>query len=143
MESYRDLEVWQRAMDLVEAIYGLVKCFPPEERFALGDQLRRAAVSIPSNIAEGYARNADADFRRFLLIAAGSTAETQTQLLIAERVGLLTRAQTSAALTLTDRIGRMLHRFAEKLGAGVARPANRKSCAPVGTTEGVGLPQRI
>ena len=115
MDSYRDLEVWQCAMDLVTEVYTLTKRFPSEERFALGDQLRRAAVSIPSNIAEGYARNADAEFRRFLLIAAGSAAEVQTQLLIAERVSLLSREQTRSALNLTDRVGRMLHRLAEKL----------------------------
>ncbi len=122
MDSYRDLEVWQRAMDLVAEVYALAKRFPPEERFALGDQLRRAAISVPSNIAEGYARNSDADFRRFLLMAAGSATEAQTQLLIAERVGLLTREQTRDALNLTDRVGRMLHRLAEKLRGGRRAP---------------------
>ena len=115
MQSHRDLEVWKLAMRLVVAIYDLAKKLPPEERYALSDQLRRAAVSIPANIAEGYARNTPADFRRFLLIAAGSTAEVQTQLLIAEQTHLLTRAQTEHALTLTEHLGRMLHNFAKTL----------------------------
>ena len=111
----RDLEIWRSGMDLVEAVYRLTRELPREERFALGDQLRRAAVSVPSSIAEGWARNAAADFRRFVLIAAGSCAETQTQLLICERVGLMTREQTRPALVLTDRLGRMLHAFAASL----------------------------
>ena len=113
MASYRDLKVWQLGMDLVVEIYKLCNILPSEERFALGDQLRRAAVSIPSNIAEGFSRNSPKEFRHFLQIASGSRAEVQTQLLIAERVGLLTREQTKPALLLTEELGRALHALAE------------------------------
>lgn len=116
MKTYRDLEAWQVGMDLVEAVYHLARRLPAEERYALSDQLRRAAVSVPANIAEGYARNSPAEFRRFVLIAAGSCTEVQTHLLICERVGLQTRVQTRPALLLTDRLGRMLHKLASSLG---------------------------
>ncbi len=113
MSSFRDLDVWQLGMDLVVEVYKLCKVLPPEERFALTDQLRRAAISVPSNVAEGFSRNSPKEFRRFLQIASGSRAEVQTQLLIAERVGLLTRGQTKSALVLTERLGKALHALAE------------------------------
>lgn len=98
-------------MDLVESVYHLIQALPSEERFGLADQMRRAAVSIPSNIAEGHARSGDKEFRNFLHIASGSRAELQTQILICERVGLLTRAQTKPALLLTEEVGKLLHAF--------------------------------
>ena len=113
MASHRDLKVWQLGMDLVVEVYRLCKALPEEERFALGDQLRRAVVSIPSNIAEGYSRNTPKEFRHFLQIASGSRAEVQPQLLIAERVGLLSREQTKPALLLTEGLGKALHALAE------------------------------
>ncbi len=109
--TYRDLVVWQKSMDLVESVYRLIQHLPPEERFGLADQMRRAAVSIPSNIAEGHARSSDKEFRNFLHIASGSRAELQTQILICERVGLLVREQTKSALLLTEEIGKLLHAF--------------------------------
>src|SRR5689334_9869344 len=81
--SYRDLEVWQLAMDTVVEIYGLTRSFPVEEKFGLSAQLRRAAVSIPSNIAEGHSRLGGGEFRRFVSIARGSVAEVETQLAVA------------------------------------------------------------
>ena len=84
--DYRDLVVWQRAMDLVEKLYGVLKRLPREENHVLSDQMRRAAVSIPSNIAEGYARLAPRDYARFLTIARGSTFELKTQLMICVRL---------------------------------------------------------
>ena len=116
MVGYKNLEAWKIGMDVVAAVYRLTRLLPNEERYALGDQLRRAAVSVPANIAEGYARNSPAEFRRFVLIAAGSCTEVQTHLLICERVGLQTREQTRPALLLTDRLGRMLHKLASSLG---------------------------
>ena len=113
MSSFRDLVVWQLGMDLVVEVYKLCKILPPEERFALTDQLRRAVISVPSNVAEGFSRNTPKEFRHFLQIASGSRAEVQTQLLIAERVGLLTREQTKPALVLTERLGKALHALAE------------------------------
>ena len=85
--GYENLVVWQQAMELVVEVYELVKKFPKEETYGLCDQIRRSAVSIPSNIAEGASRNSRKEFVQFLYIALGSTAELETQLRIADRVG--------------------------------------------------------
>ena len=89
MADYKDLNIWKASMDLVEHIYRLVKLFPREETYGLSDQLRRAVVSIPSNIAEGSNRNTDKEFIQFLYIALGSACEVETQLIIASRLGYL------------------------------------------------------
>ena len=88
-KSYRDLIVWQKGMDLVEVLYRCSQAFPPDERFGLTSQLRRAAVSIPSNIAEGNSRGTTKDFLKFLDIAYGSLAEVETQVQIANRLRYL------------------------------------------------------
>ncbi len=85
--DYRELQVWQTAMVLCEKVYELLKKFPEEERFAMCNQLRRAVVSIPSNIAEGNGRNSRPEYARFLSISRGSVFEVQTQLELAERLG--------------------------------------------------------
>ena len=90
VKSYRDLLVWQRAMDFAEHVYAVQKTFPAEERFGLCDQLRRAVVSIPSNIAEGRGRDSAKDFAHFLMIARGSLNEVATQLELAVRLGYMT-----------------------------------------------------
>ncbi|MFP5404572.1 MAG: four helix bundle protein, partial [Gammaproteobacteria bacterium] len=87
--SYRDLSVWQLAMQLTEAIYAATRTFPQSELYALANQLQRAAVSIPSNIAEGHARNTTRDYLRFVSIAMGSLAEVETQLELATRLNYL------------------------------------------------------
>ena len=115
MESYRDLIVWQRSMDLVEEVYSLVKSLPKEETYSLADQMRRAAVSIPSNIAEGYGRNAVKDYLRFLNIARGSKHELETQQLICVRLHYLQENDTQRAMTLCSEIGRMLNSLNRKL----------------------------
>lgn len=86
--SYRELTVWQKSVQLVEILYFLTASFPKEEVFGLTSQMRRSAVSIPSNIAEGRSRNTRKDFTQFLRIAYGSGAELETQLLIAKRLSL-------------------------------------------------------
>ena len=86
VKDYRDLIVWQKAMDLVEAIYRTTAAFPREEIYGLTAQMRRAAVSIPSNIAEGNGRNTTRDYLHFLGMAYGSVKEVETQVLIAERL---------------------------------------------------------
>jgi len=86
MSDYKDLQVWQESMNLVEEVYKLVKLLPKEETYALSDQLRRAVVSIPSNIAEGQNRNTGKEFIQFLYISLGSASEVETQLLIAQRL---------------------------------------------------------
>ncbi len=109
--SYKDLIVWQKAMDLVDEIYTLVKVLPKEELFALSDQLRRSAVSIPSNIAEGYGRRGHKEFAQFLSIARGSLFELETQILIGIRQKLFPEAQCARACFLCDEIGRILTRM--------------------------------
>ena len=88
-QGYENLLVWQQAMDLVVEVYDLTKQFPQQEVYALTDQVKRCAVSIPSNIAEGASRNHSKEFIQFLFISLGSAAELETQLRIAERVGYI------------------------------------------------------
>ena len=112
---FRELEVWQLAMQLARAVYELTAAFPREERYGLTAQLQRAVVSIPSNIAEGNARNSLKDYARFVSMALGSTAEVQTQLLLSRDLGLAAEADGAAALELCDRVGQMLARLHQAL----------------------------
>jgi len=89
LSDYKDLNIWKESMDLVENVYRLVKFLPKEETYALSDQLRRASVSIPSNIAEGQNRNSPKEFMQFLYIALGSASEVETQLIIAKKLNYL------------------------------------------------------
>lgn len=93
VRKYRDLEVWQKAMELVTKVYGCTQRFPREEMYGLTNQVRRAAVSVPSNIAEGQGRRTTREFLHHLSIARGSLAEVDTQVEIAERLGFLTKEQ--------------------------------------------------
>ena len=106
--SYRDLLVWQRSVELVTRIYRITACFPSDEIYGLRSQLRRAAVSIPSNIAEGQGRCTKGDFRQFLGVARGSLLEVETQLHIGERLGYLSAAQEKAVLAETRQVFAML-----------------------------------
>lgn len=108
MAGYRDLRVWQLAMDLAEDVYKLCALFPRQEIYGLTSQLQRAAVSIPSNIAEGQARNTSKEFGHFLGIARGSLAELETQIMLAQRLGYLTVDSTSLLLEKAEEIGKML-----------------------------------
>ncbi|TAK04257.1 four helix bundle protein [Patescibacteria group bacterium] len=110
--SYQDLIVWQKAMDLVVGVYEITKDFPTDERYGIVSQMRRSAVSIPSNIAEGYRRKSEVDFQRFLRIAYGSASELETQLLIAQRLryGPASFARTDALL---EEILKMLNKMTE------------------------------
>lgn len=87
MKTHKDLKVWKKSLDLVEKVYISTKAFPKEEIYGLSSQIRRAAISIPSNIAEGAARNSRREFVHFLYIAFGSINELETQFIIAERLG--------------------------------------------------------
>lgn len=101
-------------MDLVETIYEATKFLPKEERYALSDQMRRAAISIPSNIAEGHARNSIKSFLHFMSIAQGSRAELETQLLICVRLRYLTEAKTIPIIIQCQEIGKMLYALCRK-----------------------------
>jgi four helix bundle protein len=113
-QCFQDLLVWQKAMNLVIQIYDVTRRFPKEELFGLTSQIRRAAVSIPSNIAEGQGRLSRGEFRQFLGNARGSMAELETQLLIAEHLGYLQNAE-SLFRDLAE-VGRMLNGLISSLG---------------------------
>ena len=115
LRSYRDLKVWQRAMDLVDSVYDLTNEFPQDERFGLVQQIRRAVVSIPSNIAEGYGRKHRREYVNHLSIAAGSRCETETQLVIAVRRNYITKTDATPAWQTSQEVSRMLHRLIDKL----------------------------
>ncbi len=108
MASYRDLLVWQKAMDLAEGAYAVAKLLPKAEQFRLTAQILRAAVSVPANIAEGRARTGKREFLHFLSIASGSLAETETLLIIAVRSGLLERTSALPVFQTAEEVGRML-----------------------------------
>lgn len=108
VKSYKDLIVWQKSMDLVEHVYRATRAFPREERYGLSSQVRRAAVSVPSNIAEGQARSSPAEFRNFLSIARGSLAEVETQLLIATRLSYISMQDLQQTMELHTEISKML-----------------------------------
>jgi four helix bundle protein len=108
VQSFRDLKVWQKSMELTVAIYGLTKTFPREEAFGLTSQLRRSAISIPSNIAEGQGRLNTREFQQFLGVARGSNCELQTQLEIARRIGLGDSQLINDAESLSHEIGKMI-----------------------------------
>ena len=112
---FKQLVVWQKSMELVRIVYGLSKAFPTDERYALTDQLRRAVVSIPSNIAEGNGRASNADYGHFLSIARGSLYETMTQLQVAEDLGYIKSLDPQVSV-LTSEIGRMLGSMLKKYG---------------------------
>jgi len=115
IKSYRDLQIWQEAVDLVELVYRASAAFPADERFGLTSQLRRSSVSIPSNIAEGHARPTTRDYLRFLGISLGSLAEMETQILIAHRLGYIDDASLDRVCQASDRIGRMLRAMMKSL----------------------------
>lgn len=101
VQSYRDLEIWQRAMALAEQVYRLTGTFPREEIFGLTSQARRAATSIPANIAEGWGREGTKEFQQFLRIARGSLRELETHLLLSQRVGYCEPADLTPLLDVT------------------------------------------
>jgi four helix bundle protein len=115
VKSFKDLIVWQRSMQLSLSIYGLTTRFPEEERYGLASQLRRAGVSVPSNIAEGYGRGTRKDYKQFLAIARGSTLEVQTQLMIANELGYCDLDSLEEAQSLSEEVSKMLYSLIQKL----------------------------
>ncbi|WP_146568128.1 four helix bundle protein [Posidoniimonas corsicana] len=108
MKSHEELEVWQKAIDLVDSAYGIAVGLPDQERFGLISQLQRAAVSVPANIAEGAGRDSTKEFLRHLSIARGSLAEVSTFFVIIERRGYASPETLNAARALLDQVGRLL-----------------------------------
>ena len=113
--SYRDLKVWQRSIELSVAIYKLTVEFPREEIYGLTAQLRRASVSVASNIAEGYGRTSKGEYKQFLGMARGSVLELQTQLVISEKLGFGQLEHIKTAQDLAEQTGKMLWALMEKL----------------------------
>jgi four helix bundle protein len=120
--SYRDLVVWQKAVQFVADIYRLTSTFPDNERYGLVSQLRRAAVSIPSNVAEGQGRLTEGEFRQFLGHARGSLLEVETQLFIAQELGFVNTARFSTIEERSKEIGRLLNGL---IGSDLSRSTNR------------------
>ena len=108
MRPHHKLDVWKKSIDFVTEVYKLTATFPEAEKFGLISQLRRAAISIPSNIAEGAGRESQKEFRNFLSIAQGSAAEIETQLIISNRLKYISKEELDKMLNLLDAISRML-----------------------------------
>ena len=113
--GYVDLQVWGKAMDLAALVYALGPSMPKAELYGMTSQMQRAAASIPANIAEGYQRGTRKDYARFVSIARGSLAETETFLMLAAKVGHLPPQSIQPALQLADEVSRMLTRLKQKL----------------------------
>ncbi|MEK6746323.1 MAG: four helix bundle protein [Pseudomonadota bacterium] len=115
IKSYRDLEVWKKSIILVKDIYRISDLFPTKEQYTLTSQIRRAAISVPSNIAEGRSRQSTKEYIRFLDIAYGSLAELETQLFISKELGYIDGDKLDNALLQTSEIARMLNGLTAKL----------------------------
>jgi four helix bundle protein len=115
IRSYRDLNVWSLAMDLVQSVYELTKRFPKQEEYRLTSQILRAAVTVPANIAEGHTRSTRKDYAHFVSIARGSIAELETLLLIAERIGCAPAEEIRRCLGAVERVGKMLSALRQSL----------------------------
>ena len=115
ISSYRDLKVWKMAMDLTDEIYRLSKRLPKEELFSLSSQMRRAAVSIPSNIAEGNERRSPREYLHFLHIASGSCAELETQIEICKRQQFFSESELKTAREYCKQVGKMLNSLQDKI----------------------------
>jgi four helix bundle protein len=117
LKSYQDLVVWQKGIDLVVIAYKATTGFPKSETYGLISQIRRAATSIPANIAEGYGRGSRKEYLQFLMVAQGSLKELETHFIVSERLSYLTSTQKDRLLFQTDELGRMLGSLIRKLKA--------------------------
>ena len=116
IDDYKDLIVWKKAMELTKTAYLLARILPKEENYALGDQIRRSSVSIPSNIAEGYGRTSQRDYARFLSMARGSSYELETQILLCIDLGYVQEKDAAIAVGLCKEVARILTRIIQNLG---------------------------
>lgn len=115
IQTYRELEVWKISMDLANRIYDITEIFPKNEMYGITSQIRRSAVSIPSNIAEGSARSGTKELLHFINIARGSLAELETQLILSEKRRYLKQSDLEQLLSITNSIGKMLTRLYQSL----------------------------
>jgi four helix bundle protein len=135
VRSYRDLVVWQKAMLLTRLVYQTSSFWPPEERFGLISQARRAAVSIPANLAEGQGRIGSKEFARFVAIAHGSLCELETELTLAHELGFCSEADIAHCLALAGEVGRMCRSLIAKNDARFEANKNRDGLPLRGTQE--------
>ena len=119
IRNYTDLIAWQKAMTLVESVYRISAAMPDEERYGLTAQMRRSAVSIPSNIAEGKGRRTDGEFLNHLSVAYGSICELETQVMLSGRLGFLGKAAVDAMLGETAEVGRLVNGLANSIEGGL------------------------
>jgi four helix bundle protein len=119
VKHYQDLQAWQKAMELAEICYNITRSFPKEEMFGMTSQIRRSATSVPSNIAEGYGRGNDREFNNFLRIARGSLSELETQLLLSQRVGLISASQGDSVMVVLNELGRVLRGLQKAVREGI------------------------
>ena len=126
IKSLEDLEIWNEGLSLVEKIYAVTQKFPKEEIYGLSSQLRRAAVSIPSNVAEGFARFHNREYKQFLYIALGSCAETKTQIIIASRLGYIENEKKDTLLKKIEQISKMIMGLIKKLNTNNQIPNTKK-----------------
>jgi len=126
MKTYRELDVWKKSVDMVVSAYELTEKFPDRERYGLTGQLRRAAVSIPANIAEGYGRTHRGDYLHHLSIARGSLAELETHLAIAVRLGFIPREEAVSLWGMAQDVSKMLTRLVQSLQKAATKSARSK-----------------
>lgn len=115
VQSFRDLEVWKRSIQMTVSVYGLTQGFPKDEMFGLTSQMRRSAVSVPSNIAEGHGRLNKGEYRQFLGVARGSNFELQTQLEIARAIGKGDPKLIDETESLSHQVGKMIYGILERI----------------------------
>ena len=115
IKSYKDLQIWQRSMDLVEKIYRITGKLPNSEQWGLSSQMRRAAVSVPSNIAEGYGRQATGEYRHHLSIARASLLELETQVLLCHRLSFLDESEVNSLIDEIEEISKMIASLISKI----------------------------
>lgn len=130
VRGYHDLRVWQLAMDLAETVYRMTWRFPDREKYSMSNQLQRAALSVPSNIAEGHARGHTNDFIRFLSIARGSLAEVETNVSMARRLGYLSEDEKDQLFAQSDDLGRQLTALRSAIERRVDKPKRLAEEAP-------------
>ena len=136
-QSVQRLKVWQKSMDLVEASYKLSARLPQDERFGLISQIRRAATSVPANIAEGFGRWNARDFARFSAIASGSLRELETHLMIVQRLGYLDKVAVEEALHVADDLAKMLYRMRRRVLANITASEQKQQLQSRATSKAV------
>ncbi|MBP5650945.1 MAG: four helix bundle protein [Bacteroidales bacterium] len=117
VKTYKDLIVWQKAMEMTTLLYKIIKKLPKEVTYTLSDQMRRAAISIPSNIAEGFGRNSKKEYLQFLYIANGSVCELETQLTLCVNINYLSETETQPIMDLLSEIGKIIMKITKNLNS--------------------------